>query len=194
MRFKIHKNRQKIILRYTIIAGLFSWTLIGFGFFRLEQKQLAREQKNAIEENVAGQNSQENNLETGTNINVPAETVENIIEQQPPVEKTATEIVKPVVVARPVSSKAPVRPASGFGRLAIAPGVLFTNDHKKASCKASGVDHDKSEHGKKNHYDEDCCIDRDEWLLPGCVYTYDDAKYSLNGKKPLPNKRVPIRK
>jgi hypothetical protein len=45
MRFKIHKNRQKTILKITVIVGFFAWILIGAGFYSLEKKHLANKQK-----------------------------------------------------------------------------------------------------------------------------------------------------
>lgn len=99
----------------------------------------------------------------------PAETASNILPEQ---NKTETK-------------KNIVRPAAKKDTLPLAPGVKFTNDRKLVSCKGKHNDHRPSP-DKKNHYDEDCCIDRDEWLQPGCTYHYNDIKYSLNGKKPLP--------
>lgn len=108
---------------------------------------------------------------------------ETVAAEKPRVPIKKAEIKKDVTAKPVVKLVAPKGP--------YAPGVKFTNDRSKVSCKASGGDHKPSPNKEKNHYDEDCCIDKDEWLQPGCTYHYDDIRYSLNGKKPLPAKWKP---
>ena len=66
------------------------------------------------------------------------------------------------------------------------PGIRFTNDPQVMSCHLKEDNHPSKSSTKGRHYDEDCCIDKDEWLEPGCTYLYSDLGVSLNGKKTAP--------
>lgn len=191
MFLKIHKNKQKVILKITLVVGIICWTIICLGFYLLSKKYSTNEQQSEptseaviivdkLPEVVPESNLDDHSL---TTVEVGVKEEPKSIE---PKKESVVELKKTVaVVAKPVVVKV-AKPVSEYGSLAIAPGVRFTNDRKKVSCKVKGQDHEKSKNGKKKHYDEDCCIDRDEWFDPGCVYHYNDVKYALNGKKPLP--------
>jgi hypothetical protein len=194
MKFKVSKEKQDFILTSTMIIGLIAWTFLSIGFYSLEKKQQIKAQKKAIKIEER-RKAEEASALAKEQLNV-SETVDQISENSVKEEVSPKqENLKPVVT-RPAPKKTSIAPrkvVAQNSQSALAPGVRFTNDRNKVSCKSSGGDHDKSEHGKKSHYDEDCCIDKDEWLMPGCTYHYNDIKYSLNGKKPFPS-RKPIRK
>jgi len=100
---------------------------------------------------------------------------ENINTTDLTLEKPAAQAVKSVVA--PIVKK----PAGPY-----VPGIRFTNNPQQMSCHLKGHNHPSKSKRKGNHYDEDCCIDKDEWLEPGCVYLYSDLGVSLNNKKPAP--------
>lgn len=190
MRYKISKEKQKIILRNTVIVGIFAWTFLGIGFYSLSAKrqpiiQAQVVENNSIEEIVP--ESSFDHCENGFCSAVCVKLNDALSSNTRKCDESKTEPEK--IVAKPIIRKI-VQPAPKNNN---APGVRFTNDRNLVSCKNNSSNHDKSVHGKGKHYDEDCCIDKDEWLMPGCVYYRDDAKYSLSGKKPAPL-HVPVRK
>jgi hypothetical protein len=95
-------------------------------------------------------------------------------ENQAAQKAIALKVAKPVLAVPATVKKSPVS------------GILFTDDPNRMSCHLKGKNHPSKSATKKQHYDEDCCIDLDEWLKPGCVYLFSDFNVSLNSKKTTP--------
>lgn len=107
---------------------------------------------------------------------------EKIASLDPVLKKTAA-----TAPARsPASPKTSVpKKAITYGLPAVG-GVRFTSNPAQVSCPVKNDKPGKSSY-KKKHYDEDCCIDYDEWLRPGCTYISGAYDISLNHKLPPPS-------
>jgi hypothetical protein len=96
--------------------------------------------------------------------NLPMQPVHDAASGHQAVGETLFEGVVPVMT-KPIVKKA-------------APSAVATNGtHCPAKKDRPGWSSDKN----KNHIDEDCCSDYDEWPRPGCAYTAKDFAIMLTG-------------
>ena len=111
--------------------------------------------KNATIQNITGNDSIYSNFFSGSN-------------KQIELKKQAEPINVPVIT-QPETVKIPVK----------------KNEIHRATtgtkCPAKKDRPSISSRNNKNHMDEDCCSDYDEWPKPGCAYTAEDFEIMLPG-------------
>ena len=124
-------------------------------------------------QNISGVDSNNSDLFFGANKQV------EIIKQdeQEQIKKDETINTPVVVQTEPVKTE-PVQtePVKNPVKKVIVPRITYG-----AKCPAEKDRPGWSSRKNKNHMDEDCCSDYDEWPKPGCAYTVKDFQIMLAG-------------
>ena len=123
--------------------------------------------KNAMTKNISGDDSIYSNFFSSAKKQIEPKKQEEPKKQiefkKPEEPVSVSETIQPEPIKIPVKKAIAPRATSG------------------TKCPAKGTDHASSSNNKKNHMDEDCCSDYDEWPKPGCAYTAKDFGIMLPG-------------